>query len=47
VGTLLRGCVKLREPVKLLFRVVSGVGPVIGVLDGGSHPQGEGEVLMF
>jgi len=37
-------CVKVREAIKLPFGVLSGVGPGIGVLDGGQHAQGEGEV---
>jgi len=45
VGTLWRSCAKVREPVELLFRVVSGLGQDIGVLDGVHVPQREGEVL--
>jgi len=34
MGTLLDSCVEVREPIKLSFGVVSGVGPGILVLDG-------------
>ena len=40
-------CVKMHEGVELLFGVVSRIGPAIGVLDEGPHPQGEGEVLVI
>jgi len=33
-GDFLHSCAKVREAIKLLFGVVSGVSPVIGVLDG-------------
>ena len=42
MGTLWHSCAKVREPIELPFGVVSGVGPVIGVLDGGPHPPREG-----
>jgi len=35
MGTLLHRCVEVRTVIKLLFGVVSGVGPVIHVLDAG------------
>jgi len=31
----------MHEAIQLPFRVVSGVDPSVGVLDGGLHPQGE------
>jgi len=34
VGTLLHGCVEVREPNELSFGVVSGLGGGMGVLDG-------------
>ena len=40
-------CVKARRTIELPFALVSGVGPCIGLLDAGPHPQGEGEVLRF
>ena len=45
MGTLLHSCAKVCEAIELLFGVVSGVGPSIGVLDGVHIPQKEGEVL--
>jgi len=45
VGTLLHSCAEVREPIKLSFGVVSGVGPGIYVLDGVHVPQKEGSVL--
>ena len=30
-------CVEVHEPIKLSFGLVSVVGPVVGVLDGGQH----------
>jgi len=45
VRTLLRSCTKLREAIEPPFRLVSGVDPDIGVLDGGTRAQGKGEVL--
>jgi len=43
MGTLWRSRAKVHELIKLLFGVMSGVGPVIGVLYGGPHrhPQSE------
>jgi len=38
-------CVKVCTAIELLFRLVSGVGPGIGVLDGIHIPQGEGSGL--
>jgi len=37
MGTLLRSCAEVREPIELSFGVVSGVGPGIHVLYGGSR----------
>jgi len=37
MGTLLRTCVKVHEPIKLSFGIVSGVGPGTDVLDGSPH----------
>jgi len=45
MGTLLRSCADVREPIKLSFGEVSGVGPGIHVLDGVHMPQKEGAVL--
>ena len=42
MGTLLRNCAEVREPIQLSFGVVSGLGPGIDVLDGVHVPQGEG-----
>jgi len=47
MGTLLRSCVEVCEPIELSFGVVSGVGAGIHVLDGGSRTQEEGAVLGF
>jgi len=33
MGTLLRNCAKVHEPIELLFGVVNGVGRGMGVLD--------------
>jgi len=38
-------CAKVHKAIELPFWVDSGMGAGIGVLDGGSYPQGEGEVL--
>jgi len=38
---------KLHETIELPFRVVSGMGAGIGVLDGMHIPQTEEEVLVF
>jgi len=43
MGTFLRSCVKVREPMELSFEVVSGVGRGMGGLEGGPRadvPQG-------
>jgi len=45
IGTLLRSCVKVCKAIELLFRLLSGVDPWIGVLDGVHIHQGKGEVL--
>jgi len=45
MGTLLRSCVVVHEPIELSFGVVSGVGLDIHVLDGCPHAQGEGRFL--
>ena len=37
MGTLLHRCVEVRKAIELSFGVVSGVGPVIHVLDGSPH----------
>ena len=37
-------CAKVREAIKLPFRVMSGISPDIGVLDEVDMPQGEGKV---
>jgi len=37
MGTSLHSCVEVLEPIELSFGVVSGVGPGILVLDGGSR----------
>jgi len=42
MGTLLRSCAKVREPIELSFWVVNGVSLGIRVLDGIQVPQGEG-----
>jgi len=44
MGTLLRSCVVVYEPIKLSFGVVSGVTPGIDVLDEVHVPQWEGAV---
>jgi len=36
MGPLLRSCVEVRTAIELSFGVMSGVGPGIDVLDGGS-----------
>jgi len=36
MGTLLYGCMKVNEPIEMLFGMVSGVGPDIDILDEGS-----------
>jgi len=41
MGTLLRSCVKMREPIELSFGKVSGFYPVIDVLGGVHVPQEE------
>jgi len=49
IGTLLHSCAEVPEPIQLSFGVVSGVGPDIHVLDGGSQlhvPQKEGGRLF-
>jgi len=45
MGTLLRNCAKVHEPIELLFGVVNGVGRGMGVLRYVS--QGEKEVSGF
>ena len=45
MGTLLHSSAVVREPIKLSFRVVSGVGQGMGVLDGGGDHRREGAVL--
>jgi len=45
--TLLHTCVKVREAIKLLFRVVSGVGRGMGVLDGIHIWKNKGEFGGF
>ena len=46
MGTLWRSCMKVREQIELPFGAGSGVGPVIGVLDGGLRPlRGNGGFL--
>jgi len=49
MGTLLCSCVKVCGAIELLFGVASGMGPGIGILDGGQHPQGRfwGSVLVY
>jgi len=48
VGTLLCSCAEMCEPIELSFDMVSGVGPGIYVLDGGSHaPKGRGCFGIF
>jgi len=42
---LLCSCAEVREPIELSFGMVSGVGPGIHVLDGGSCAPKEGAVL--
>jgi len=42
VGTLLRSCAKVCEPMELSFEVVSRVGHGTGELDGGPHAPREG-----
>jgi len=42
-GTLLCSCAEVRQPIALSFGVMSGLGPGIHVLDGGSRaPKGRG-----
>ena len=41
----MHSCVKVYEAIKLPFGVANGVDSGIGDLDGGAHPQREGEVL--
>ena len=41
-GPLLHSCVEMREPIELLFGVVSWVGPGIGVWNGVHVAQGDG-----
>jgi len=47
MGTLWHSCAKVREPMELLFGVVIGVGPSIGVLYGVYMPQWEGRLWGF
>jgi len=48
VGSLLRHCVEVCTVIELSFRVVSGVGPGIHVLDGRSmYPKGKGLLLAW
>jgi len=47
VGTLLHSCVKVRKPIEVLFVVLSGVGPGIGVLDGIHIPKGRGGFWVY
>jgi len=42
VGTLLRSCVEVREPIELSFGVVSVVGPRIDIRNTVNVAQGEG-----
>ena len=42
MGPLLHSCAEVREPIELLFGVVSGVTAGIHVLDGVLVPQWEG-----
>jgi len=37
MGTSLHSCAKLHESIEMPFKVVSGVGRGIGVLDGSQH----------
>jgi len=49
MGNLLRSCAEVREPIELLFGLVSGFGPGIGVLDGGPVStccKGKGRFLV-
>jgi len=39
MGTLLRSCAEVHEPIELSFGVVSGVGQGIHVLDGFTCPK--------
>jgi len=41
MGSLLRSCAEVREPIELSFGVVSGVGPGLHVLDGVHVPPKE------
>jgi len=47
MGTLLHSCIRVHEATELPFRVMSGVGPSIGELDGGSHPPGKWRFWEF
>ena len=47
MGTFLRSCAFLREPIELSFWEVRAVSPDIGVLDGVHVLQGEGAVSVF
>jgi len=47
MGTLLRSCAKVREPMELSFEVVSGVGHTMGELEEVHMPQGEGSFEDF
>jgi len=40
MGPLLRSCAEVREPIELSFGVMSGIGSVIHVLDGGARGEG-------
>jgi len=42
LGLFLHSCVKVHEAIELPFGVVSGVAPVIGVLDGVHIPKEKG-----
>ena len=46
LGTLWHSWAKVCEPIELPFGVVSGVGPSIGVLDGGPLAQGKGRFFV-
>jgi len=43
MGNLWRCCAGTREPIGLLFGLMSGVGPIMGVLDGIQITRGVGK----
>ena len=47
MGTLLRNCAEVREPIELSVGTVSGVGGGMGILDGVYVPERHGQFWGF